>query len=248
MAEEKLSKLDGLLLQSDCVDAKTIPILQKFAGRLVAFNYNALYTNIACSQVMTDFRNTIAEFILRCDLKQYERVLVISPTNVNALTINQIFKSQFCAAGLDTVDYLTLDTSKETAELVAYRYFTENKKIDWTRRLVIPLSGNYVTGIVAALPLNAGCPDVLCFDNQEKHRLFNGLSEPYFTAVDRNMPLVFTRALDLMLELLRDSSRENRCLFVPATLVIRKSVKYWRNVKINLPPTNTENQPSNKKQ
>ncbi|MFA6929376.1 MAG: hypothetical protein WCT05_03540 [Lentisphaeria bacterium] len=228
MAKEKLSDLDGLLLNFNCLDAKTLPILQKFAGRIVVFNYNTLCTNISCSQVMTDFRDTIAEFISRCDIKQYERVLVISPANSNGLAISQIFEDQFCAAQLDKVDYLTLDTLKETAELVAYKYFTEHNKIDWTHHLVIVLSGNYVTGIVAALPLNAGCPDVLCFDNQEKHHLVNGLSEPYFTAVDRNMPLVFTRALDLLLELVHDSSRENHCVFVPATLVIRKSVKYLR--------------------
>jgi len=228
MAEEKLAKLDGLLLKDGCLDAKTIPILQKFAGRIVLFNSNTICTHLPCSQVMTDFRGTITEFISRCDIRQYERVLVISPANSNGLAISQIFEDQFSAAGLDNVDYLTLDTSKETAELVAYKYFTEHKQIDWTRRLVIVLSGNYVTGIVSALPLNGGCPDVLCFDNQEKHHLFNGLSKPYFTAVDRNMPLVFTRALDLLLELVRDSSRENRCVFVPASLVIRKSVRHWR--------------------
>lgn len=228
IAEEKLSKLDGLLLKDGCVDARTIPLLQKFAGRIVVFNCNSFCTNLSCSQVMTDFRDTIAEFLSRCDIRQYERVLVISPANPNGIAINQIFEDQFSADGLDKVDYLTLDTSQETAALVAYKYFTEHKKIDWTQRLVIVLSGNYVTGIVSALPLNAGCPDVLCFDNQEKHHLVNGLSEPYFTAVDRNMPLVFTRALDLLLELIRDSSRENRCVFVPATLVIRKSVKHWR--------------------
>ena len=142
LAAEKLSGLDGLLLEACFIDSITLPVLQQFRGRIVVTGASYIVDEFPCSQVIPDFRSGLLQLARHFDLSVYENFLLVTANHRNALMMQkQLFQffaeQQVRPEQIKVLEFVT--DGSLSAESQAMQYFS-NKQANWDKTLIVTLS------------------------------------------------------------------------------------------------------------
>ncbi len=226
LAAEKLAGLDGLLLVGCFLDAETLPILRRFAGKIVVVGYDQILDELSCSQVIPDFRSGLLELQRTFDLQYYEKFLVVSASHCNALGIRAQVYNFFAEVNIapEKIELLEFATdSNLSAESQSLQYFSQYQK-DLEKTLIITLSDYFSFGIREAFQNQARMPDVCSIDNLEDYLPASKNASKYFTSIDKSTPRIYREALELLLRMLQTNDDRKYVLRIPTKLVPRQSM------------------------
>lgn len=230
LTRRRLADLNGLLVHECFVDKQTVKIWDNLNIPVVRIGQSDLREEFNCSEVVQNLTPALNEFAEYCDWDFYDRIICLRATHGNAI-MDHLHVEKMLKKFKQTHKQQTIDIpcyTHEQAELAAFYDFMERARQDWSKTLIIAGSGYFARGIVRALRQYGELPDILCIDNldgHEKNPLFN---EPYFTAIERNMTEIFQEAASLLCDLVRRRDHKIFYLKVPASLVVRKSIKHTR--------------------
>lgn len=234
VGKKLLRKLDGLLLNANYVDKKTLPALRSFNKPIVLVGAVFLEDRLICNQVIADFSTALREFCQHCDLDRYKNIVVLQTSSRNCI-----------ATARQIVNYLNMTgttariTVQETGHMVSNNNITYGYDLakslttdDIENTLYISLGWAISYGMYSYMQINGlsadALPDILCVDNFENydHELKR---PPFFTAIDRCFKECFIQGAELLFKQINQSSANRIIVQVPTKLVIRKSV---RNIAI----------------
>lgn len=222
-APPRLKNLNGMLIQGSYWDEKVWSKLTDFNGHIVIYDYSDTDDLLPVHRIQTNCSKALNEFFKLRPLRSDEHYIIVSATHNNALTLSALIKQHFAMRGFAPPEELRIPYSTNP-EMEAYKCFSEMQR-DWSKTFIFTLSGYFARGIHVALKNKTVMPDILSFDNLEAHNEFADETEGYFTAVERNLPEVYRRAVTLLQELICGEVREIRNIGINAELVIRKSIK-----------------------
>lgn len=226
LAEHKLRKTNGLLIDAAFIDEITIKQLWEYQGKIVVIGNHYIVDQFPCSQIIPDYTAPLMEFDRIYHIARYSRILILAAMHNNArrsaISLVRILKGLKIPA--EKIENILLNAPNSiNAYLTACRYFKEHR-ISPGDTLILSLSEYFSQGIREAFAESAGMPDILNFDNLEDYQLDPG-QKPYFTSVDRQMDLLCEKALDLLLDQLRHPESKQQVIYIPARLVLRQSVR-----------------------
>ncbi len=230
VGKKLLRKLDGLLLNSNFVDKKTLPALRAFNKPIVLVGAVYLEDRLICNQVIADFSTALRDFCQHCDLDRYKNIVVLQTSTRNCI-----------ATARQIVNYLNMTgttariTVQETGHQVSNNNITYGYDLaqsltadDIENTLYISLGWAISYGMYSYMQINGlstdVLPDILCVDNFENydHELKR---PPFFTAIDRSFKECFIQGAELLFKQINQSSANRVIVQVPTKLVIRKSVR-----------------------
>lgn len=227
---EKLDSLNGMLIEGTFLDEHTAGKFRDFSAPVVIFDNlsDGKAPSYLCSQVVVDYRKALKTFFDLYKVQRDCKYVIVLGAHGNARIVADLLKSHLAERGIDDVEEIVLK-SGIFAEMDAYSYFRENQR-NWRNSFIFSLSGYYSRGIWSALGKTENMPDVLSFDNLERHVKLHGCDEEYFTAIERNMPKAYQRAVELLVEQITTCADETQIVRINAELVIRKSIKSLKNM------------------
>ncbi|MBE6402739.1 MAG: hypothetical protein E7039_03325 [Lentisphaerae bacterium] len=230
VGKKLLRKLDGLLLNSNFVDKKTLPALRAFNKPIVLVGAVYLEDRLICNQVIADFSTALRDFCQHCDLDRYKNIVVLQTSSRNCI-----------ATARQIVNYLNMTgtaariTVQETGHQVSNNNITYGYDLaqsltadDIENTLYISLGWAISYGMYSYMQINGlstdVLPDILCVDNFENYD--HELKRPtFFTAIDRSFKECFIQGAELLFKQINQSSANRIIVQVPTKLVIRKSVR-----------------------
>ncbi|MBQ6473492.1 MAG: substrate-binding domain-containing protein [Victivallales bacterium] len=236
-ARVRLKGINGLLLNDGFVDDVTMRPIRELDMPIVrigqAFADDMMLTS---SEVVQCFDPALEKFAAYCDLKSYRRIMVLHHnhySNSVKLTqkINAFLKKKVPKTPIENI--VTQQRGGwNDAEMAAYCVFQEMEQQSWKDTLLVSTSGYCTRGVCRVLRSRGELPDILSVDNLEGYEKSALFSDPYFTAIDRNMGRIFCEALKLLCEQVRTRDERKVVIKIPAKLVIRKSITHvnsdWR--------------------
>lgn len=226
LAAEKLSDLDGFLLEACFIDSLTLPALQQFHGRIVVTGACYIIDEFPCSQVIPDFRSGLLQLAQQFDLSVYENFLVVTASHRNALIMQkQLFQffaeQQIRREQIKVLEFVT--DGSLSAESQAMQYFS-NKPGSWDKTLIVTLSDYFSFGIQEAFREHGSMPDIFSIDNLEDFLPALDNNRKFFTSIDKSMSRIYCEAADLLLRLLTSQDDRNYIISIPTSLVPRESL------------------------
>ena len=223
----RLEKLNGLLIQGTYWDEKVWSKLNYFQGHIVIYDYSATDDLLPVHRVQTDYSKVLNDFFHLRPPRHDEQYIIVRASHKNAESVADLLKKHFILHGFPEPEELLVRYTSDP-EMEAYRLFSEMSR-DWKKTFIFALSGYFARGIHEALREEPVMPDILSFDNLEARTGIPGTTESYFTAIERNLPAVYQRAVALIQELVSGRVSEIRNIGINAELVIRKSIKDLSN-------------------
>lgn len=211
--ESASSFLDGLLLDVDFIDDRTLPQLREFHAPIVVVKKTAEESRLLCSQVMMDWEKIFR--VLIPEVNRFRRILIVRADYPNAVFLDELMRRVFTVPEIETVIF---DLSENSEDL--YDFFSARKN-SYTETLFFTFSNRFSEKLRRIYPLEE-MPPLIEMDNLEKyyrpskeHRIFSSVGNEY--------EQVYCKALDLLKHHILDKDDSRYIVKIPAKLVIRKS-------------------------
>lgn len=233
-AEAKLAKLNGLFLSVTFIDAKTLPQILKFHGRIVVVGNTFIEERFPCSQVIPDFLASLLELRRKIDFEQYRNFMILTAGHPNARGIEKALHRFFQLMRISEDRIFTQElivSNNSSAELAAFRHFRKEQN-NFQDTLIFSTSDYFSMGIRAAFQeRQANMPDLLSFDNLEEHQPCDSDQEGCFTCIDRELEKTYTEGASLLLKLIRENDYRHHAILIPPHFIIRKSIRHIKQEK-----------------
>ena len=226
IVKQKLRNTNGLLIHFCFIDKITLETLWDYSGKIAVIGNAAMENRIFCCQVIPDFTNPLLEFDRFKRFVAYDKILILSASHPNSVAYAKMVRQilERIPVPEKRIEYICLTVSGGIdGYLQTDRYFSQRGDLP-DNTLIMSMSEYFSQAIRAVFSSRGKMPDILNFDNMESYQK-NNANGLFFTSIDRQMGLMYCRALDLLCGQCQNPDEEQTILRIPAKLVIRKSVK-----------------------
>ncbi len=232
MAEQKFPKdsfagLDGLIVRSNCIDPKTLPLLEKFPGPVTLYA-NDFQINLPFNQALPDLAQGFRELFRQLDRSKVDGIITMSARHASAIAREEHFIEAALNAGFDQKKIEEIEVKLAEGDNGRLGGYNAAKKIlaKFPRKLLFITSDFVAFGAIDAMK-EAGIEpgrdlQLVSYDNLEGSNM-RPFGEPTLTSMDHPKAEISKRAVDMTVDAIRNHDTCQHIIRVPTHLVIRKT-------------------------
>ena len=227
--EESLEELDALIVNSCCIDNKTLPILKRFKGPITLYA-NETQLDYPFNQVIPDPSTGLKDLFSQLDKTKVNGIISMRVRHLNADTRERHFIDAAVKAGFKREDITEYEIIAREEGNLGVRISSRKKAKEilpaCRGKLLFATSDFIAFGVIDAMR-EAGLEpgkdlQLISYDNLEGYGMLP-FGEPIITSIDHPKSTISTRAVDLTIASCEKADSYQHIVKIPTKLVIRKT-------------------------